>query len=105
LRENGGAHGRVLAGAAIREVSSFWSSSVDEQGFCRRANHDISARTIAAAALIESLAVHIAGMPYIWVIFHPSMLWKIPPELWRLVSSFLLTGPQLGLILDPYFGK
>jgi Derlin-2/3 len=60
-------------------------------------------RTIAAAALAESLAVHIFGMPYTWVLFHPSFLWKIPPDLWRLVSSFILTTPGLGLILDPYF--
>jgi len=25
------------------------------------------------------------------------------PEIWRLVTPFLLTGPKLGLILDPYF--
>lgn len=28
---------------------------------------------------------------------------KALPEIWRLVTPFLITGPQLGLILDPYF--
>lgn len=27
---------------------------------------------------------------------------KALPEIWRLVTPFLITGPQLGLILDPY---
>lgn len=25
------------------------------------------------------------------------------PQLWRLVSPFLLTGPKFGLLMDPYF--
>jgi Derlin-2/3 len=25
------------------------------------------------------------------------------PQLWRLVTTFLITGPQLGLIMDPFF--
>lgn len=25
------------------------------------------------------------------------------PEIWRLVTAFILTGPKLGMILDPYF--
>lgn len=25
------------------------------------------------------------------------------PQLWRLVSTFLITGPKLGMIFDPYF--
>ncbi len=25
------------------------------------------------------------------------------PQIWRLVTPFILTGPKLGLLLDPYF--
>lgn len=25
------------------------------------------------------------------------------PQLWRLITSLILTGPKLGMILDPYF--
>jgi len=25
------------------------------------------------------------------------------PQLWRIVTTFILTGPKLGMILDPYF--
>ena len=37
------------------------------------------------------------------IIFHTSYLWKFPPELWRLFTSFFLSGPQLGILFDPYF--
>ena len=25
------------------------------------------------------------------------------PELWRVITTFILTGPKFGLIMDPYF--
>ena len=25
------------------------------------------------------------------------------PEIWRIVTTFVLTGPKIGLVLDPYF--
>ncbi|KAI9826896.1 MAG: hypothetical protein M1832_005835 [Thelocarpon impressellum] len=27
----------------------------------------------------------------------------LPPQLWRLLTSFLVTGPGFGILLDPYF--
>lgn len=27
---------------------------------------------------------------------------KFPPEIWRLATSFWLTGPQLGMVFDPF---
>lgn len=38
-----------------------------------------------------------------WIIFYPPYLFKIPPEIWRPITAFLLTTPGLGLILDTYF--
>ena len=29
--------------------------------------------------------------------------WKGLPQIWRLVTPFLLTGPKFGLLMDPYF--
>ncbi len=31
------------------------------------------------------------------------VFYSFPPEIWRLVTPFLISGPQVGLILDPYF--
>lgn len=33
----------------------------------------------------------------------PQFLFQIPPQIWRLGTNFLLTGPQLGLLFDTYF--
>lgn len=53
--------------------------------------------------LILSLAVHLSLLPGYYVIFHTFYIFKFPPELWRLATSFLLTGANLGLIFDTYF--
>ncbi|KAH8803219.1 Der1-like family-domain-containing protein [Xylogone sp. PMI_703] len=61
-------------------------------------------RTIAASAFVLSLAVYYSGTSIgYWTIFHTQFLLKLPPEIWRAVTCFLITGPKLGLILDPYF--
>lgn len=42
--------------------------------------------------------------PYLVVFIrqHVFTITKVP-QLWRLVTGFILTGPKLGMILDPYF--
>lgn len=42
-------------------------------------------------------------VPGYHVIYHTYYIFKIPPELWRVPTSFLLTGGGLGLIFDTYF--
>jgi len=37
------------------------------------------------------------------VIFYLPFLWKMPPQIWRLVTSFLITSKDLGIIFDTYF--
>ncbi|KAE8148217.1 DER1-domain-containing protein [Aspergillus avenaceus] len=37
------------------------------------------------------------------VLFHPGLVFKIFPEVWRLFTPFLLTGPRFDLIFDLYF--
>lgn len=37
------------------------------------------------------------------VLFLPELLVKLPPEVWRPFTSFLLTGPRLDFLFDLYF--
>ncbi|KAL2021502.1 hypothetical protein VTK56DRAFT_7135 [Thermocarpiscus australiensis] len=61
------------------------------------------ARTLATAILATSVAAHFGFLPYAWLYFTEDRLFRLPPEIWRLVTSFLLSGPQLGIVMDPYF--
>ena len=63
-------------------------------------------RTLVAAAVITSLSAWGIGIPSIYrLVFVSSHIFTIKklPELWRLFTPFLITGPQFGLLLDPYF--
>lgn len=42
-------------------------------------------------------------MPGWWFVFYPQLIWKMPPQLWRFGTAFLLTGPSLSLLFDTYF--
>lgn len=61
------------------------------------------ARTFATAVLATSIACHMGIMPYGWIYFHYLELFRLPPQIWRPVTSFLLTSPQLGIVMDTYF--
>lgn len=41
--------------------------------------------------------------PYSWIYFHYLELFRIPPQIWRIVTSFFLSSPQLGIVMDTYF--
>jgi len=63
-------------------------------------------RTLVAATVIISLGAWGVGIPNIYhLVFLPYRMFTIRqvPQLWRLLTPFLLTGPQFGLIFDPYF--
>jgi Derlin-2/3 len=63
------------------------------------------ARTFATAIVVTSFSAHILGLvPYAWIYFTEDRLFRLPPEIWRLVTTFLLSGPKLSIIMDPYFG-
>ncbi|KAF2115074.1 Der1-like family-domain-containing protein [Lophiotrema nucula] len=62
-------------------------------------------RTITAGAVVVS-ALGYSGMInlfyYVFIqqyIFTVSMI----PQVWRLVTAFLITGPKFGILMDPYF--
>ncbi|KAK3308896.1 Der1-like family-domain-containing protein [Chaetomium strumarium] len=61
------------------------------------------ARTLATAILITSVSVYFGLLSTSWIYFTEDRLFRLPPEIWRLATSFLLSGPQLGILLDPYF--
>jgi hypothetical protein len=62
------------------------------------------ARTLATAILAVSVPAHFGLLPFQWLYFTEDTLFRLPPEIWRPVTSFLLSGPQLGIVMDPYFG-
>jgi len=61
-------------------------------------------RTITAVTVLLSATVWAGILPPYYVAFIRPWVLRLPfPQLWRLVSPFFITGPQLGLIFDPYF--
>ncbi|THZ02387.1 hypothetical protein D6C93_03264 [Aureobasidium pullulans] len=63
------------------------------------------ARSLTAATLV--LSVNFWLIPIIssyYFVFVPQLVLKLwVPQIWRLVTAFFITGPSLGLIMDPYF--
>lgn len=62
-------------------------------------------RTIVAAMFVESALVYSGSVNYRYVPYHNAYMLKFPPELWRLVTSFLLTGPGFSFVFDLFFSK
>lgn len=60
-------------------------------------------RTFATCVLVTSIACHMGIAPYSWIYFHYLELFRIPPQIWRIVTSFFLSSPQLGIVMDTYF--
>lgn len=54
---------------------------------------------------VESALVHGGLMSPMRIIHATPLLFKFPPELWRLLSSFLLTGPDFSFVFDLYLSK
>lgn len=62
-----------------------------------------NSRTIAATVFTFSLIVWTNVIPADYVLFHVDDMIKLPPEIWRVFTSFLLTGPGIGLLFDTFF--
>ncbi|PHH52339.1 hypothetical protein CFIMG_004862RA [Ceratocystis fimbriata CBS 114723] len=60
------------------------------------------ARTITATAFGMSILVYTGILPYRWIMFTWFDVLQIPPQIWRLPTSFLLTGSGLGMLFDPF---
>ncbi|KAK4156300.1 Der1-like family-domain-containing protein [Chaetomidium leptoderma] len=61
------------------------------------------ARTLATAIVVTSIAVHAGLVSYTWFYFTEDTLLRLPPQIWRLATNFFLSGPKLGIVMDPYF--
>ncbi|AEO62556.1 uncharacterized protein THITE_2073385 [Thermothielavioides terrestris NRRL 8126] len=61
------------------------------------------ARTLTTAIVVTSISVHLGLLSPVWIYFTEDRLFRLPPEIWRLATNFFLSGPQIGIIMDPYF--
>lgn len=52
-----------------------------------------------------SVLAHGGMLPMRYLVYIPSKIFSIPPEVWRIPTSFLLTGPQFSIFMDPYLSK
>ncbi|KAJ5953434.1 hypothetical protein N7454_000330 [Penicillium verhagenii] len=59
-------------------------------------------RTITALTLVQSALVYGGVLNGYHVIFWPDRIFKLLPEIWRLATPFLLTGPNLSFVFDLY---
>ncbi len=61
-------------------------------------------RTLTALTLITSLLVYGGLLSFARVVFYLPWIFKFPvPEIWRLFTSFWMTGPSLSILFDTYF--
>ena len=60
-------------------------------------------RTLAASAFTLSILGYSGIISFAHIIFLPQKLVILPPQLWRLLTSFLITGKDLSIIFDTYF--
>ncbi|KAK8079095.1 hypothetical protein PG994_002902 [Apiospora phragmitis] len=61
------------------------------------------ARTVATAVFASSVGVYTHMLSSAPFYFHWKLLWAFPPGIHRLVTSFLITGPDMGVLFDTYF--
>ncbi|CAJ2507527.1 Uu.00g087130.m01.CDS01 [Anthostomella pinea] len=61
------------------------------------------ARTVATVVFVSSLCVYTGMLSMYGFVFHYSFLLKFPPAIQRLVTSFLITSKDFGVIFDTYF--
>ncbi|KAI1376591.1 Der1-like family-domain-containing protein [Hypoxylon crocopeplum] len=61
------------------------------------------ARTVATAVFVCSVGVYTGMLSHEPFLFFYPLLLKFPPPLYRLVTTFLLTGPDLSVLFDTYF--
>ncbi|KAF2811575.1 DER1-domain-containing protein [Mytilinidion resinicola] len=60
-------------------------------------------RTITAATVAVSALVYGGVLSVYPLLFASEYMWRLPPQIWRVVTAFLVTKPKLSIILDPYF--
>lgn len=63
---------------------------------------DLSFRTLTALTLVQSALMYSGLVDFYWAPFMPSMIFSWRPQVYRLVTPFLLTGPRFDFIFDLY---
>ncbi|KAI0392659.1 Der1-like family protein [Xylariaceae sp. FL0594] len=61
------------------------------------------ARSVATAVFVSSVAAHTGMLSKYHFFFHYSMLLSFPPAIHHLITSFLLTSRDFGVLMDTYF--
>ncbi|EON66587.1 hypothetical protein W97_05833 [Coniosporium apollinis CBS 100218] len=59
-------------------------------------------RTYAAAAFVVSVLGYTGFIPLMPLVFVKPLVFKLPPQIWRVATAFLITGDKFGIIFDPY---
>lgn len=52
---------------------------------------------------VSSIGLHFGFIPFQYLMYDKHYLLQFPPQVWRLATGFLITGPELGLLFDTYF--
>lgn len=61
-------------------------------------------RTLTAAVVATSCAAYANRSILALVYFdYTRAFWMFPPQVWRVFTAFLVSGPNLYIIMDPYF--
>ncbi|RBR17707.1 uncharacterized protein FIESC28_06403 [Fusarium coffeatum] len=60
-------------------------------------------RNLVTATVLSSLACKVGLVSAYSVVHHPSYLWMIPPQIWRLVTCFLIELQPISLLMNSFF--
>ncbi|KAI5282099.1 hypothetical protein KEM54_002981 [Ascosphaera aggregata] len=61
------------------------------------------ARTLTALTALETFAMRLGLLDFKYVFFHPYLIFKKWPEIWRLFTPFLLASSGVQMLMDLYF--
>merc|ERR1712225_223655 len=82
---------------------NFFKNNHVSYGYVLGSSAHLEPRTLAAAAFFLSVSCHTGMLSFGYVIFYLGQFLKFPPYVWTIVTSFLITGEGIGIILDTYF--
>lgn len=65
----------------------------------------IFCRVLVLAMFVESALVYSGLLNFQYIVFYTPWIFKLRPEIWRLCTAFLLTGPNFSFVIDLYFSQ
>ncbi|PCD37552.1 hypothetical protein AU210_006050 [Fusarium oxysporum f. sp. radicis-cucumerinum] len=60
-------------------------------------------RNLITATVLTSIGCIVGLLPAMRLIYHPSYLWMFPPQIWRLVTCFLIEMQPINLLFNSFF--